>query len=311
MGTPSNSFGTYIPGKPSIKTLPTLFLECEKIRSLPVNQRILLRLKVSGKNGWFEDKYDLELVPSSNKITLSTTAFKIEEEWVIQTYIECSEAVNGYLQVKIDGKDSNRISINFINNNAKDVFSITEINRLIDENKNSLSNKTECFIAADNQNSKLLKIEEVKIRSYSGQNGFSRMTDYTSKGYIQEHKKFNQYIFDTGGVTKPSSYAKDKEKEFSNYIKKAVGNKIGYYVFYYSLLYNYHILTIVIDCTNPCSIKYKIYDQLKDRGEYKDIEYLDAEILAQTVNNWEGAVSHTKNKKDASTQIDLWKIKRK
>ena len=48
---PSNSLGAYTPGKPSIEILPTLSFECEKIRSLPVNKRILLRLKVSGENG--------------------------------------------------------------------------------------------------------------------------------------------------------------------------------------------------------------------------------------------------------------------
>ncbi|WP_310555656.1 hypothetical protein [Flavobacterium sp.] len=310
MATPNNSFGTYTAGTPSLKILPTLSFECEKIKSLPVKQKILLKLRVSGKNGWFADKYDLELVPSSDKIKLSKTSFRVEEEWVIKFYIECSEVLSGNLLVKIDGKDSNKVNLNFINN-AKDVFSEEDVKRLIDENIKSLSNRTECFIAADNQNSELLQKKEVKISSYSNENGFSRMKSYTSMGYIKDHKKFNQYIFDTGGITKPSSYVKGKEKEISSYIKKIIEDKIGYHVFYYSLLFNYHILTIVVDNTNPCGAKYKIYDQLKDRGEYKEIEELDGEILTQTVNNWEGAVSHTAKKTDASTQIDLWKVQRK
>jgi hypothetical protein len=215
MGT-SNSFGTYVAGTPSIKLLPTLFLECEKIKSLPINQKFLLRLKVSGKNGWFADKYSLELVPSSNKIKISNTSFEIEEEWVIKTYIECSEVLNGYLQVKIDGKDSNRININFTSNEAKDVFSTTEITRLINENiylavqVNKTSPLVEyrgnyCMSAAERGVSELLKdynnfysVERTTDKrrnsvSFTGKTAIDRGNAFDGLGFVKNNWKFDKY----------------------------------------------------------------------------------------------------------------------
>ncbi len=211
----SNSLGTYVAGKPTIKPLPTLFFECEKIKSLPVNQKILLKLKVSGKNGWFADTYKLELVPSSSKIKLSNTSFEVEEEWVIKTYIECSEILNGYLQVKIDGKESNRININF-NSNSKDAFSTTEINRLVDENTYLAKevNKSNpfaeyqgnyCMSAAERGISELLKdysnfysvertthIRRNKV-SFTGKTAIDRGVAFKGLGFVKNNWKFDKY----------------------------------------------------------------------------------------------------------------------
>lgn len=136
MGTQNNSFGNYVAGKPSIKTIPSVSILCEKINVLPINMKVLLKLIVSGiSNKDVGGGYSLKLVPSDAKIKLSTTDFDIEEGWTIQTYVESNVELKGsYIQVKIDGKDSNRININFNNNKSKDIFSTTEINRLISEN---------------------------------------------------------------------------------------------------------------------------------------------------------------------------------
>ena len=218
----SNSFGAYVAGKPSIKPLPTLSMACEKINVLPVNKKILLKLKVSGKNGWFADKYKLELVPSSSKIKLSNTNFEIEEEWVIKFYIECSEVLNGYLQVKIDGKDSNRVNINFTNSNTKDNFSLAEINRLINENSYMVKfvdsqspseySGNYCMGAAERGLSELLKdnknfysVERTTHKrknsvSFTGKTAIDRGNVMDSLGFVKSKWEFDKYKIDQNSL---------------------------------------------------------------------------------------------------------------
>ncbi|OXA89516.1 hypothetical protein [Flavobacterium hercynium] len=136
MATPNNSFGNYVAGKPTVLIPPTLSLFCEKINTLPANKKILLKFVVSGisKKDW-GGKYSLKLVPSDPKIKLSTNEFEVEEGWTIQTNIESKAEIKGsYLQVKINDKDSSRISIDFTSDIKKDIFSDVAIKRLLDEN---------------------------------------------------------------------------------------------------------------------------------------------------------------------------------
>jgi hypothetical protein len=68
------------------------------------------------------------------------------------------------------------------------------------------------------------------------------------------------------------------------------------------------VLKEVFVC-NSC-VKFKAYDQLKDRGDYLEYKEIDEFLLEMTVNNWEGSANRNKDK-TANTEIAIWKVKRK
>ncbi|KMQ58401.1 hypothetical protein ACM39_18605 [Chryseobacterium sp. FH2] len=309
MGT-SNSIGVYKPGKPSIDLLITVALRCSIYNGLPLRQKNLVQFKLSGSSSWYNGKYEVELIPSNSDIILSTYTFNAKAGWVIQAYVTCNSIIeNPSIKVNVDGKESNTISLKFMNRD-KDVFSEEEVQKLIDENSSLIRNDKVCFRVADKGISKLLNTTSTVINSYGGENSYTRANTLKSQGYIKDEIIINQYSFDTGGVTKPKKFASGKGKTISESLDKTIGNRIGYHVYYFSILKGYHVLLLVIDSSNSCVKKFKAYDQLKDRGDYLDYEEINEFLLEMTVNNWEGSANRNKDK-TANTEIAIWKVKRK
>ncbi|TZF94075.1 hypothetical protein FW781_15715 [Chryseobacterium panacisoli] len=218
MGT-GNSVGEYSPGKPSLKIIPTISMACEKIKVLPTKTKTLLYLRVSGesKKDW-GGNYSLIIKPSSPNIKLSTSKYdKIEEGWLLKTYVECNETItNAYLKMYIDGVESNTIYISFNNVKGKDIFNNTERNRLISENKyvsNQVDSKTGhseyagnyCMGAAERGISELL-LEYKSV--YSVERGTHKRRNEVSF--------FRKTAFDRGDNMKKNGFVK-LSWEFENY----------------------------------------------------------------------------------------------
>lgn len=308
METNSNSIGVYKPGKPSIDIPITISLRCSISSGLPLKQRNLVHFKLSGNSSWYNGKHEVTLIPSPG-IILSTTNFNAKGGWIIKTYITCNTNVtNPSIEVKVDGKNSNTIQLKFANRD-NDIFSEDEVNKLIQENATLIRKDKVCFRVADKGISKLLDTSATVIKNYGGENSYTRAKTLKSQGFIKDEVIIGQYSFDTGGITKPNSFAKGKGSVISNSISQTMRERNGYHVYYFSILRGYHVLLLVIDASNSCVKKFKIYDQLKDRGDYISYEELDQFLLDMTINNWDGSASHNKDK-TANTEIAIWKVKR-
>ncbi len=196
----------------------------------------------------------------------------------------------------------------------KDVFMKEEIDIYLKENQNSLNNHTKCFIAVDNQFSKVVNNQNLKLNSYADLTGLDRINDYSKKGYVYSSKKFHQEVIwsrvdNDEYKLIPISFKNGKETIFSNYIKLDTSNKIGFHLYYFTLLHAYHVLSIVIDNSEPCDIKYKILDQIHDRA-WRPVDNLDNDILNMTRRNYIGACNDAE-RKDYNSSVQLWKLQRK
>lgn len=309
-GEMGNEVGNYEEMEFSDFPSPVRF-ECTKVKeyNIGINETRLVRLKVGGKNKNIKRKIKFE--KDNNNISLSTSEWEAENVWILETKITGKKYGNTTIKVLVDGLHMNNIKVKCIH--YKDVFSEEEVERFINENKNSLLNKTECFIAVDNQFSKVVNDNSIRLRSYANLTGYDRIKDYKTKFYIHSEKRFEQ-----GSTWKrsneknyklvPNSFAVGKENEFSKYIREGIKDKIGYHIYYFALLNGYHILSIIIDNTNPCNPLYKILDQLKDR-DWLELLKIDMEFLDMTKRNYERACSRI-NREDYNSSIHLWKLKR-
>lgn len=196
----------------------------------------------------------------------------------------------------------------------KDVFLTEEIAAFIKENQNSLDNKTKCFIAVDNQFSKMVDDSKLKLKNYSNKTGIDRANDYSKKGYVFSTKKFNQKNIWVR-VDKPNyklfpiSFRNGKDTVFTDYIKQTINKKIGYHVYYFTLLNAYHVLSIIVNNSEPCDVQYKILDQIRDRA-WRSLKKLDNDILDMTIRNYKSACDII-NKNNHNSSVQLWKLQRK
>jgi hypothetical protein len=312
----SNRFGTYTASRPATIDLPIVTLECQKLTYIPPNQRVLLFLKVSGSSGLFEGKHSIDLVASNNKIILSTVNFQAEKGWIIQTHIECSESLNGSIQVKIDGKNSNVINLSFRNSTSKDVFYETAVKRLLDDyDRSVLFNQTGavigngyCITSADKGIGALLNdsknfYSEPNLKSQGG-NGIrtvsstQRAAVFKSLGYVDSEITIRSNNYNT------ESQPTRLETSLKSAIEVQMINKIGYHVYYFSMHGEYHVLTLLINNINPCKVTYSILDQGYVGEKNLDFEAIDSKFLELLQKFWSNKPKHAKN-------ILMWKIKTK
>ena len=199
-------------------------------------------------------------------------------------------------------------------NNDKDVFSGKLYNQFNDENKVSMKNSVLCFKAVDNQFSKIVADSSLKLNSYKDLTGYNRANSYVSKGYVQSTHKFEQNKIwkrktINGYKLVPYAFQSGQKNAFSNYVKNGLKKRVGYHIYYFTLLDAYHVLTLVIDNRNICQPMYRVLDQLKDR-DWGSLSDLDQDLLAMTERNYEGACDSVK-RKDHNSSIQLWKLKKK
>ncbi|NJM78671.1 MAG: hypothetical protein HC854_01825 [Flavobacterium sp.] len=164
-----------------------------------------------------------------------------------------------------------------------------------------------CFRVADKQVSKILNNSKLVLSTYSGQNSYDRAEDFKSKGIVNEEKIFNQFIIKDGGNTEPKKFTSGKDKVISNYFLASIKGKIGYHFYYLSIVKGDHVLTLIIDNSNPCNQKFKTFDQTEIYSE-KPFKEIDQEMLR--LSNWIWNYMLKKTGKAHNTELAVWKIQR-
>ena len=106
-------------------------------------------------------------------------------------------------------------------------------------------------------------------------------------------------------ITKNMKIKQQSNRSYTSGVKV----RISYFLFYH-FKWIYHVLLLVINNQNPCDRTIKIYDQIKDRGDYIPFSRIDKTLLDMNINNWNNAASLTKDN-TASTKFGIWKIQRR
>lgn len=284
---------------------------------------IWLTIVDGSEEGSSNNDGNITLELSDKNFELSTKSYSAKYKWKLKTKVKAAAGSKGktaYIDVYSEDwitkkKQCGRIKISVAKERDKDQFNKREVDKLIEENKSSLSNRTQCIVAADKQLGKMLDNDSDFITNKSTNNAnvynaYTRIDQLSGKGFVKNKKIFDAAVFEGKGYYKPIKYSSGNEKVVSTYLEGAIAKRTGFHIFYFTILNGYHVLTLVVDATDPCNMKYKIYDQLKDRGDYKAFKEIDTGILEMNSNNWQGAANLTKDK-TASTKFGIWKIQRK
>lgn len=296
--------------------------ECTRIveYNISLNETREIRFKVGGKND--DKKRDLKFELNNSNISLSTSYWTVENEWVIKTNVTGKKLGETLITVKVEGKTLNTIKIRCIN--YKDVFSEVDVKRLINE-INYIKpfadagtapeyDENYCMQAAERGLSELLQntidFYSVDRNTHKHKNriGFSGLTavdrgnKIKSNGFVIRNWKFNEYAIDhskrdiiNGSKTSNEAstnyadvrydivtLAETKKNKLLNNFKQDIANQIGFHVYYFCITGGFHTLLLVIDNSNPCNINYTIYDQHGPTSSKGKFEELGEGLRKQT-----------------------------
>lgn len=187
--------------------LPTLSLDSDIYAYLPINQIILIRLKVSGElnPNFFDDpEFKIEISTKSNDATFTTKKWTSENGWILLTKVMKKNIGDLIIDVKVDGRNNGNIKIKFTESN--DVFQSDKKDKLISELKyikyfadNKIApeyDENYCMQAAERSLSELLgdRVNFYSVErnthkhrngiSFSGKNALLRGKYFESKGLV-------------------------------------------------------------------------------------------------------------------------------
>lgn len=289
----SNEINEYVPSKPSLDAPPNIVrINCNKVEKLFINQEQLLEFEVSGVSKWdIGGGYKVVLKPSNSKIKLfdgkknPKYEFEVEKGWKFSVYISGSAVVeNGKIDIEVDGRVILTIPISILND--KDVFSKNEVKRLkTDANSLGLSS-TACINVADARISELLQ-DQINFMNRNRQRMSHgeytpRLKHLISKGFVLGGIKEFRYHLNNGDAYRP----KNLKESIKTYVEAQIKNRIGYHVFYVSMLNDVHVLTLLINNSNPCEMKFEVFDQGTDwqtKGE-QNITNIDKYFNNSTIS---------------------------
>lgn len=315
------SYGNWL--KITREIFPTsVNFECKKIveYNIGLNETKEVRLKVGGIND--NEKRDIKFELNNSNVSLSTSSWKAENEWILKTKITGKALGETIINVKVEGKPLNVIKIKCIN--YKDVFSEIEIKRLMDEfllikpkanagsssdpkKKNSVPAEYQqnyCVYASSRAFGKLLNDRRNFWVYDDSSNIVINRVRLTSGSYIgNQLSKINyaQAFFQFDGYSKilkhMQDYSTDKIFEahaydviqiekgrslYKEYFETQINNKMGFHVFLLTVSDDFHVLTIVINYINPCNASYEIYDQHGLSSSTGALSTIDDGIRRQT-----------------------------
>lgn len=322
--------------------------ECSKIveYNIGINETREARFKVGGKND--DEKRDIKFERNNSNVSLSTSVWNAENEWILNTKITGKAIGETVITVKVEGKTLNVIKIKCIN--YKDVFSGTEAQKLINE-INYIApfadagtapeyDENYCMQAAERGISELLQnytdfysVERGTHRhrnriGFSGLTAIDRGNKIQAKGFVSSKFDFNDYSIDhtkRTSIVDQNTYNAVKydiigfksggENTLNAYFQNAIRNKIGFHVFYFTVTNGFHTLLLVIDYTNPCNAKYTVYDQHGITTSTGNINQTAQGIRKQTswtfANTCLNRYNSGKSSQWDSTKTILWKIQKK
>ncbi len=223
-------------------------------------------------------------------------------------------------------------------NHDKDVFSEADFSRMIEEIEVVASkvrarfpqeyNQNYCIYAADRYLGCLLEdhnsfytlnaLDQItsNIKFATSNGAILRAEKFKKLGYVKHEitiKKFE--IKSLNNDSKKILILNDNESgNIYQSIKNDIKDRIGYHVYYISLIDGFHTMILVVDNCHPCNPTYKIYDQhglSNSSGELKNISngHENSKGLnyqAQWLYNW----VYTNFGYYPETLTKLWKIQR-
>ncbi|WP_338359903.1 hypothetical protein [Yeosuana marina] len=250
-----------------------------------------------------EDKYDLNNAENGDELVLEITAKALSRGNAFSISVYASDNKK-YGNIKSKRKAlCGKFNIKVIEN---DVFMEEERELVIRKNEELVGNDKVCFRVADKALSNMFDNKKLVLNSYANENSYTRMKSYKKLGYVKEEKIFDQFIYKGGGNYEPTEYSKSN-KLFFSYFSKQIKSKLGYHIYYFSMVKGYHVLLLIIDNTDPCNVKFKILDQIRIRKE-DSFDNIDKEMLRLTNVLWNSALNNTGVK--YNTESAIWKIER-
>src|SRR5690606_18369633 len=69
---------------------------------------------------------------------------------------------------------------------------------------------------------------------------------------------------------------------FKSYFSNLIGNKIGYHIFYLSIVHSFHTLFVVVDNTEPSIAEYIIYDESGETSSFGSLNEIGEGIKEQS-----------------------------
>ncbi|MBE7654007.1 hypothetical protein G1L01_13295 [Tenacibaculum finnmarkense] len=108
-----------------------------------------------------------------------------------------------------------------------------------------------------------------RIYTPSLENAIIRAKKIKTLGYGKIFKEFDGSIFALKEEKVKDKYGNNPSRILSlkannginDFFNQQVSNRIGFHIFYLSIVEGFHTLIIVVDNTEPCSPKYEIYDE--------------------------------------------------
>lgn len=237
------------------------------------------------------DVFVMEITPSS---------LKRGTKFTITVYASDNDDRNKSSRKGVCGKFNLKIV-------EQDVFMEEEKEKVAITNENLVGVDRICFRVADKELAELLNNNKLVLSNYANENSYTRMKSYKSLGLIKNEKIFDQFIFKGGGNYVPQEYSGSNSNPFQNYFEPLIKGKIGYHIFYFSLLEGYHVLTLIINNTEEVNRKFLVLDQIRIR-KWDDFENIDKEMLRLTNVLWLGV--YEGQGKKYKTESAIWKIQR-
>lgn len=310
----ADKFGYDSPLKEEISTMqnsspPKIKFKCS-ILNIKIGCIVDINFILDGTSGWnIGYDHNIKLTTYDTKLKIYDDSFDVDKGWTFLASFSRALAGSSSIILNVDGKYNSIFSMNFVD--EKSAFTRADKDKIIVENNALLGNDKVCFRVADKELAILLNDNSLILNNYANLTGFTRMDDYTKKGYVYKSKKFEQGIIwkrhsENGYKLKPYEFASGQSKCFSEFINSTT-TCMGIHVYHFILLNGYHVLILLVDNTNNCKPKFKIIDQNKVR-EWENFNKLDNSLLDMTINNYNYACDSV-NRKDINSSINLCKIK--
>ncbi len=152
-----------------------------------------------------------------------------------------------------------------------------------------LLNNTTNFYTYNDETNQRIFVPDLKNAAY-------RAKQIKSLGYGKILKEFDGSIFKIIEIKATDEYGNNPKRVLSLkpnnrlklFLKQQIKNKIGFHIFYLSIVDGFHTLIMVIDNTKPCLANYEIYDEDGLSSSKGDVDSIDEGIVhqAQWVYSW-------------------------
>lgn len=261
-----------------------------------------------------EDKYDLKDAEYGDEFVLEINASALTRGTKFSISVNASDDGDGFGKTSNRKKICGKFNIQVV---EKDVFLNEELKKGFDtlsiisqeyRNKptegeysvNYCIQGADRFLGAVVENKKEFYTyddkKKIRLNVPDLSNAIFRAKKLKSLGYGFNYTEFDNNIFGYREVNQKDEYGNNpsrnlflkNNKGIVDYFQSMIKNKIGFHIFYLSIVDALHTLFIIIDNRQPCSPTYKIYDEAGESSSKGALNNIDDGILSQSqwVYSW-------------------------